>query len=231
MAPALCVLGVCLLLVWRGGLGFGGKVVADGITMMAFSVALWPTSVAGFMKVGGYPNALAPAVYFAVLAACFIARGGMGLGRGVALGMAAFAVVAAALAAPVAFAYLRQWEGVRATWSQRAFEFERAHPGEVYFPANPLAALMASGRWYYMDDGLYCRAVAGYKVSEEQLMRYLPERFSHVAFIPGGRELFSRSTGGALDGRLEPDRCEGLDGWDVVRILRDPLPRGGDHAR
>lgn len=230
MAPALCVSGICLLLLLRKRGLAGSTALTEAGMMMLLSLALWPTSVAGFMKLGGYPNALAPGVYLAIFAACFAAHTAMGLGRQVPLGIAVFSVLAAALAMPVVLAYHREWKGVPATWSQRAFDYERRDPGQVYFPANPLASLMASGRTYHMDDGLYCRAVAGYTVSKEQLMRYLPERFSHVACIPGGRDLLSRSTDGALDDRLEPDRPAGLEGWDVVRFIRD-ASRGGDHGR
>lgn len=231
MVPAVCVLGLCLMLVWRRlGVRDAGGWLADPAMMLAMSAALWPTSVAGYMKVGGYPNALAPGVYFSILAACFAAHGAAGLVRASAVGLAGFSVLAAALALPVAFRNLRDWRGVAETWSQQAFEFERRHPGEVYFPSNPLATLMASGRGYHMDDGLYCRSVAGYVVSEEQLMRHLPEGASRVAFIPGGRELLLRSTGGALEARLEPDRLDALGRWEVLRFARGGAG-GGDHGK
>ncbi len=231
MIPSLCVLALCLALYWRGrGRSDGGWRWGDAGLALALSVALWPTSVAGYMKLGGYPNALAPGVYLAILGACFVADRAAGFSRWAGIGLAGFALMAGAFTAPVVAWSLREWRGTEATWTQRAFEFERRHPGEVYFPANPLAPLMVSGRLYHMDDGLYCRAVAGYPVTEEQFMRHLPEGASRIAFIPGGRELLLRSTGDVLRERLAPEPSDDLRAWEMHRFSRGPAG-GSDHGR
>lgn len=64
------------------------------------------------------------------------------------------------------------------------FQFERTHPGEVYFPWDPLAALMASGKLYHFDYGVEDRILAGFPPSDEQLHAWIPANAQWIALPP-----------------------------------------------
>lgn len=141
------------------------------------SIILAPTSILGFMKVGGSVNALAPTLFFAALSLCVEL-----------LNLQERGDIAATFDRRIPAALLLTVFGVTHTISslyylsrssrpgpmELAYEFGRAHPGEVYFPQYPLATLDAEGKLYHLSWGLADRRLGGQPVTLPHVLRYLP---------------------------------------------------------
>ncbi|HEY9610054.1 hypothetical protein, partial [Allocoleopsis sp.] len=65
---------------------------------------------------------------------------------------------------------------------QVAYEFAKKHPGEAYFPWNPLSSLMAEGKLYHIAYGLYDMKIAGFNLSNQNFRAYIPPHIKYVAF-------------------------------------------------
>ena len=65
---------------------------------------------------------------------------------------------------------------------REAFAFAQAHPGETYFPCNPLITLLADGRDYPTDDGVYSARLAGQPVDPAALRRLFPPTLTFVIY-------------------------------------------------
>jgi hypothetical protein len=66
---------------------------------------------------------------------------------------------------------------------QVEYNYAKLHPGEVYFPWNPLSSLMAEGKLYHHEFALEDRLLAGYSVSTEHFRSYIPSNINKVAFL------------------------------------------------
>jgi hypothetical protein len=64
---------------------------------------------------------------------------------------------------------------------QLAYDFAVQHPGEVYYPWQPLATLLAEGRLYHFDYALMDRFIGGYEPTPEHLRANLPPRMRWIA--------------------------------------------------
>ena len=67
---------------------------------------------------------------------------------------------------------------------QVVYEYSKENPGKVYFPWHPLSVLMAENKLYHIDSGPFDRYLAGFPISKEDFLAYLPENFTAIA-IPG----------------------------------------------
>ena len=64
-----------------------------------------------------------------------------------------------------------------------AFRYAKEHPGEAYFPWEILSSLLAEGRVYHFDYGVYAQELAGIPVDRRtQLEPYLPARMRLIAY-------------------------------------------------
>jgi len=63
-----------------------------------------------------------------------------------------------------------------------AYSFAKAHPGEVYFPYDPLTTLLTDGKLYHFDYGLYDRRLAGEEISDEHFREHIPARLKYVLY-------------------------------------------------
>jgi hypothetical protein len=108
----------------------------------------------------------------------------------------------------------------RSNPTQVAYNYERRHPGRVYFPINPLAVLLAEGSLTHLDDALFARELAGFPVSQEQLAAGLPSGYEWVAYPPW------QAPRAAILKRLVQDKLPvevpELKGWRVYRV-RPPV--------
>jgi hypothetical protein len=142
---------------------------------------LLPTSTLSANKIGGEPYALHSASYLLAATAVLLVE------------LARRAAPARALAwAFCAVALLAAWQsGKAATWNlraspwendnQQAYEFARRHPGEAYFPWQPLASLLAEGQLYHFEYGMMDRFIAGYEPTPEHVRAHLPPRLRWIA--------------------------------------------------
>ena len=65
--------------------------------------------------------------------------------------------------------------------NQIAYEFAVRHPGEAYFPWQPLASLFAEGRLYHFEYGMLDRFLAGYEPTAEHVRANVPPRMHWIA--------------------------------------------------
>ena len=71
---------------------------------------------------------------------------------------------------------------------QVVYEYSKENPGKVYFPWHPLSVLMAENKLYHIDSGPFDRYLAGFPISKEDFLAYLPENFTAIA-IPAWADL------------------------------------------
>ena len=154
-----------------------------GSWMPAILVALFllPTSTLSANKIGGEAYALHSAYYLLAATAVLLVDVGRRAAPARTLGWA-FCVVAV----------LAAWQsGKCAAWNLRAspwqndnqlaYEFALRHPGEAYFPWQPLASLLAEGRLYHFEYGMMDRFIAGYEPTPEHVRANLPPRLRWIA--------------------------------------------------
>jgi len=187
----LCLRG---LFLWIGA-GKGGWSAAWGSKQrwgLFVWVGLWmlPLGLMGRVKVGGDYNSLAYPLYFFALASGlalqehlvalrtlrFAGRQWQAAGAALLLALVtAWKVEAAGRFAP------RRLATRVIKLEDQAVEYLRRHPGELYFPWQPLVHLMGEGRLRHFEDGIYAVRLAGFPVSEERFRAHVPERLRAVA--------------------------------------------------
>ena len=101
--------------------------------------------------------------------------------------------------------------------AETALAYERRHPGRAWFPCNPLAHLLASGRAVHVDYSVYDREIGGFPLSPRQFETGLPPGFELVA-IPPGEGLQSAASHEMLQ-HFERSSDTELPGWEVYRRL------------
>ncbi len=157
--------------------------------VLGVGVASIPACLLGRAKLGGNPNALAYTTYFSNLAVWLalvrLARGG--LARGSRLESLALSVLVAAplLLCLASLPRLHELPAaiarVPGNPESRALALARSRPGTVYFPAHPLATLMAEGRAYHTTIGIEYVELAGFELDDAYVRAHLPARIELVA--------------------------------------------------
>jgi hypothetical protein len=144
----------------------------------------------GRIKVGGSANNFSVTTYFLLAAVLVLLHDrARALSRSGALARRALTACTAGfvlLALPQPAFFLRAHAGFEQTREEQVARFVRQHPGEAYFPWNPLAHLLSEGRLYHFAYGLFDRDLGGFPVDGDHLSRYVPEGCRVVCF-PGGR--------------------------------------------
>jgi hypothetical protein len=135
---------------------------------------LMPTAAVGRIKVGGEVNHESFAIFFLVAAfLCWLASVAFERGRPLPVRAAAVLLVLTVVTAPRVLEY----PGWRNTWenqNESAYRYDLRHPGEIYFPWNPLTSLFAEGKLYHFDYGVFDRNLGGARVSPEHVRAFLP---------------------------------------------------------
>lgn len=150
---------------------------------------LLPTALMGRVKEGGDLNALAFTLYFLLLAVCLILRGGIwpSTTESVRAGFRLLTVVAVTangvLLIQNQLQRYSEWASApRANVPEMVTAFLRDHPGEAYFPWNPLEHLLAEWRYYHFDYGLFDRDIAGFALADEHFRQCVPPDMRLVCF-------------------------------------------------
>jgi hypothetical protein len=60
------------------------------------------------------------------------------------------------------------------------YSYLKNHPGEAYFPWNPMGHVMAEGKYHHFEYGLYDRKIAGFPISEAHFRQGVPAHFRLV---------------------------------------------------
>ncbi|MBE9116793.1 hypothetical protein IQ249_12875 [Lusitaniella coriacea LEGE 07157] len=198
------------------------------ILFVLVGIFLVPTAVLGKVKVGGDINNFGYSLYFTTTAAS-LALMQLAIAAKIAeIKIVAQSVKIAVLAlfsalilfqSPKVFALIptlsanlaQGFEKLEAFPSQVAYRYAKNHPEEAYFPWQTLSTLMADGKMYHFEYGLFDLDLAGFPASEEQFYEYLPENMKIIAFL-------GRNDGYVLKRLPEFSRkieVEELPGWEV----------------
>ena len=160
---------------------------------VAVGLSMIPMSFLTRIKVGGAFNAYVHVLYYLVAAICVVLLDwhARNLERGAYRVNAAIKI--ALLLSPVSPLLIvdsRLIDRVAYTTKfaenpeEYAYRYALKHPGEVYYPWNPLATFLAEGRSYHFEGGTVDRELGGFLVSESHFRRYTPERLRLVAYSP-----------------------------------------------
>jgi hypothetical protein len=165
-------------------------------------LAMVPTSLLGRVKAGGGPNTLSFTTYFLLASAILIlAQTSMDssssrskdMRDATKLLMVVLVVMFVCIKAPAIFYFQNALQRFLTCDDQQAYEYARRHPGEAYFPQNPLASIMAEGKLYHDTSGLLDREYGGYQVSNEHFRANIPQNVRIVAYkIRYGRDYVLR---------------------------------------
>jgi hypothetical protein len=208
----------------RGGEA-GGLLAEQGWPcLMLAAIAMLPTSVLGGVKVGGGLNSNHCLYYLAACASFVIfqwsAQVEPALRRAAML--TCYLLTAVVLGLSAKDIVDLQWFTILSkNPQQEAYRFARQHPGEAYFPWNPLSTLMAEGKLYHFEYGVFDRYLAN--VPPNNLRRFVPPHAKYVMFHrrSQSRDMlkylpeFSRSYWVA-DLHHEPLRAEPVDVHNLV---------------
>jgi len=153
-----------------------------------------PTAFLGRIKVGGSSNSFSPVLYFLLLALLaylieFLRdpQRPAQLVRGVGIALNGAVTALALLQLLQSATFLKSYPGPGRSKEQRVVNYLRAHPGEAYFPWNPLSHQAAEGRTCHFAYGLFDRELAGFAIDDEHVNRHRPPHCRYVCFPPGRR--------------------------------------------
>lgn len=166
--------------------------VSAWLLLFGLGVLMLPLSVMGFIKEGGDFNSFSMTLYFWTLGLLLMLRD-----LAISPHTLTNPLIPQATKAALAFMLLNQCQvwippafqglGPLSTLNdnpqQIAYEYARKNPGKIYFPWNPLSSLLAEGKLYHFDYGLYDRHAAGYTVTMDHFRHHVPNQARYVAFL------------------------------------------------
>jgi len=215
---AVVALGVALLVRRPRGERFDTLLAAHPWMGAALcGLLLWPTSVLGYVKVGGAINALLYTSYFLAIAAALAfveLLSSIPSDLWTRVSSAAF-VLGIAMALPTAIGatkdFLRPARLTSAT--EEAFRYSEAHAGQVYFPWHPLAVYFAEHKLYHFELGIADRVAAGVPFDSSLFHQHIPPHANLVAYkgTPCDQVLQR-----VANPRMVPSP-QGLPGWVVYQ--------------
>lgn len=193
---------------------------------MLAAILVLPLGAIAYAQMGGRSNNGAPAIYIALIAsATALASAAVPIAAAQPLNatarLARLAMIAI-LGSTIAYKAgqwtqipdrLSAWRDLRKNPNDAAYRYALAHPGEAWFPKQPLATLLAEGKLYHFDEGLYAMELAKVKMDPNWYAQGLPERLQVTAY-----------RGNAIEPPMPPppgfDRVttsDELPGWVLVR--------------
>jgi len=147
------------------------------------AVAGLPASALFAAKVGGDTNHFSLFVYFGFIG-LLLAGGRLILQQnGVVKAVIAAAVTVLAVLIPSAVVNAHAATVTRlfgASDTEKVYEYDKRHPGEIYFSFFPLPVLMAEGRLYHFEYALFDRELGGARVGNEHFFHYIPPKMEYV---------------------------------------------------
>ena len=181
----------------------------------AAALAQAPMSLLGKIKIGGAINSDAPPHYLLCCALGSILLDRRSAGNRARNGALAL-VLAASIYSPIILINQRIIPDIKSlrhlseTGDEVAFQFARTHPGEAYFPWNPLASLLAERRLYHFEYGMIDRDRGGYPIAADHFLRHVPEQIRLVCFPPDRQSEWTMKYLPAFSRRLQIPE---LPGW------------------
>jgi hypothetical protein len=220
--PALVPLAFFAVFPWVDPAQRGVRQFFQANRWMIFALAalsLVPLAAKAMITNGADVNHLGIVLYFLFLAAGLAIQKNLAGGKSPVLHLAAliFAALGILVAlAPGALISLIVGSGhLRENATEAAYHYEIRHPGRAYFPWNPVASLLATGKMYHAEYAIYDREIAGHPLTPAQYAAGIPARFELVA-IPPGENAWSEALV-ALLARCQRGTDPELPGWVVYK--------------
>ncbi len=165
------------------------------VLFILVGLAELPLALLGYLKIAGDVNAMSYVAYFIICGATLLLAGEASATSERAA-RAARRTLWALPAGLLLMVMLVQEPGSLDTWRrplalaelphERAFEYARRHPHEIYFPRLTLVSYLAEGEIYHQSAGLLDRQAAGLPLSQEHLRAHLPARMRAIAMAENG---------------------------------------------
>jgi hypothetical protein len=162
------------------------------ILFVLMAIAAVPTSLLSRITFGGYLNNYAPTFYFLTigLVALLLEWNAANRSRGLVSHNALLTLTLLLLVlSPQTFTEdnFRVFSTLHRpsrNVQEIAYRFSKRHPGEAYFPWNPLSNLMGEGKVYDFDCALSDRESTGYPVTKLHVRENLPANLRYVCYPP-----------------------------------------------
>ena len=218
----------------RSGVGWREALLGHpAFLLILVALCLVPTSVMAVARFGAEANANHWLYYLIAAASLIVSRLAAGdvesvparLGKRVAYLVSAATVC---LTLPQ-LGHLRQVKDWTTNPQQQAYEFARANPQEGYFPWNPLSTLMADGKAYHFDYGVFDRELVGAKPTGDHFRAFLPSKLRWIVF----RGVQDRMIAKTLDYLPEFSHritFPQLPGWTAFERETDRIESEQDHV-
>jgi hypothetical protein len=181
------------------------------------------TSLLNRVKIGGDVNALSPTLYFISVAAVL------------ALAKAAEIPAANPPLAPwlivslmgalilmqtpplLYYRFASTLRNLPNNPQETSYAYAKRHPGEAYFPWNPLSSLLAEGKAYHFEYGLLDRQLAGWPITPAHFRAYIPEHLAIVA-VHKSNEFGQGLASAYLPDYSRPMQMDELPDWNVLGL-------------
>jgi hypothetical protein len=184
---------------------------------------LAPVCAKAAVTIGGDVNHLGIVLYLLFVGAALAIQENLRAARAFPRGMAVLSAVigiAAAIAPGGVLTIRRDLRSVAMNDSETAFRYVGKHGDGMYFPWNPTAALLVSGKLYHFDDALDDRELGRAPLTAVQMQSGLPPGMRRVA-MPPGRDAVSDELQHLIDGWKMTGDAE-LPGWKIFEKPRRP---------
>jgi hypothetical protein len=168
------------------------------LVVMLPAIVLLPGGIIASCKFGGDRNSI-HTVYYLLAAAVVVATVAWSKHRHAIWFLGASALLSLGLAMRAVSVYPAGGDVSLRDASDAACAFAREHPGEVYFPWDPLATAFAERKVYHLEYGVLDRLEAKLPITQAQYAAGLPPRLKYIVYPKLGVR------------PLAPDRVTGFD--------------------
>jgi len=162
------------------------------LLLVFVAVTMLPGSLMGQVKIGGFVNSYHSGAYLIAAAALALLQWAAMTDEGTRRSRLTSVFVLSAFAIGLGLPRLPDLAGARGLWNnpqQEAYEFARAHPGQVFLPWNSLSSLYADRKLHHFEYGVYDRVIGGHAPTEEHVRKFVPADMQYLVFR-AARECF-----------------------------------------
>jgi hypothetical protein len=142
-----------------------------------------PFAIIFAAKVGGDVNSFSVHLYFCLIGLLLFIGQHMLARRDLARPVVVLCFMLAATILPVDPAIFRTpvlIQKLSNNHTQQVYRYAKQHPGETYFSGFLLPVLMAEGRMYHFEYGIFDRELGDARVSEAHFLQYVPREMKFV---------------------------------------------------
>jgi len=136
-----------------------------------------PLSLLFAAKEGGDANSYSLHVYFSLIGVLLFLGHLMLKHESISRPVAAVCILLAAMVVPAAVTALdipTLIRNLKTSDTEQVYQYDKKHPGEIYFSFFTLPVLMAEGHLYHFEYGLFHRELGQARVSQAHFLQYVP---------------------------------------------------------